>query len=201
VGGGNSDVVHSNRNAKGQVIALDRKMGRILWQVTMEDSVLGAIACRDEGGGGGMALCPCRTGEVIALSLRDGQELWRTRVSGSSPVIGGCGFTDQRAYAVSADGYLAAMDPKTGKILEKVFLNDPAKPGSGLTASGPVVSGGRIYIGTETGGFRCFGGTENVGGRAEGLLDGGATGFTTEARRHGGNLAEILDWKLQRFEN
>ena len=156
-GGGNSDMVHSNRNAKGQVMALEKKTGKVVWQVTTEDSILGAMACRDN-----VTLCPSRTGEILAVSLKDGAILWRTRISGNSPCVAGCAFTDKLIYAVSSDGYLAILEPKTGKILEKVFVNDKAKPGSGLTMCAPQVFDGRVLIGTETGGLRCYAGTGEV---------------------------------------
>jgi outer membrane protein assembly factor BamB len=153
-GGGNSDLVHSNRNAKGQVVALDKKTGKVLWQVTVDDAVLGAMACRD-----GVVLCPSRTGEIVALSLKDGGIVWRTRISGNAPCIAGCAFTDKLIYAVSSDGYLAVLDPKTGRIQEKVFVNDKAKPGTGLMMGAPQVFGGRVLVPTETGGLRCYAGT------------------------------------------
>ena len=119
----------------------------------MEDSVLGGIAVRD-----GMAICPCRTGEVVALALKDGAVLWRALVSGNSPIVAGCAFTAERIYALSGDGYVAALAPKTGELLEKVFVNDKGAPGSGLSMSTPVVVVGRLVIGSETGGMRCYAG-------------------------------------------
>jgi outer membrane protein assembly factor BamB len=150
-GGGNSDLVHSNRNAQGLVIALNRGTGAVLWQTQFDDAVLGGIACRDD-----TLICPVRTGEVAALALKDGRVLWRTRISGSSPVLSGCAFPGARAYAVSSDGYLALLDPKDGRVLEKAYLNDQAKPGTGLTLSTPRIVGGRVFVGSETGGLRCL---------------------------------------------
>jgi outer membrane protein assembly factor BamB len=156
-GAGNSDVVHSNRNARGLVVAMDRKTGAIRWQVSFADAVLGAIACRD-----GIVICPSRTGEVTALAVRDGSVLWRTRVSGSAPVLAGCALTGRRVYAVASDGYLAVLDPKSGSVLEKQYLNDQAKPGTGLTLSGPRIVRGRVFVGSETGGLCCLVGSESA---------------------------------------
>jgi outer membrane protein assembly factor BamB len=150
-GGGNSDLVHSNRNAQGLVVALDRSTGAILWQARFDDAVLGGIAWRDD-----MLVCPIRTGEVVALTLKEGRVLWRTRISGNSPVLGGCAFSGPRVYAISSDGYLAALNPKDGHVLEKIYLNDQAKPGTGLTLSTPRIAGGRVIVGSETGGLRCL---------------------------------------------
>jgi len=156
-GGGNSDLVHSNRNAQGLVVALNRATGAILWQTQFDDAVLGGIAC-----GSDTLFCPVRTGEVAALALKDGRVLWRTRLSGNAPVLGGCAFVGARVYAVSSDGYLAVLEAKDGRILEKTPLNDQAKPGTGLTLSTPRVAGGRVIVGSETGGLRCLAGGGGV---------------------------------------
>ncbi len=154
VGGGNGDMVHSNRNPQGLVAVLDRKTGTLLWQTRLDDAVLGGVACKD-----GVLICPVRSGDVAALSLKDGSLLWKTRISGSSPVLGGCAFTGKRVYATSSDGILAALDSRDGKVLEKIGLNDQAKPGTGLTLASPRVADGWIIVGSETGGLRCLSGT------------------------------------------
>ena len=151
VGGGNGDMVHSDNRPQGLVVALNRTTGQVVWQVTLEDSVLGRIAVRD-----GVMLAPLRTGEVAALAVADGHVLWRSRVSGSAPVLAGGAFANERAYVVSSDGYLAAFAAATGKMLEKIYLNDQRKPGSGLSLSSPVVVGNRIVVGSQTGGLRAL---------------------------------------------
>jgi len=149
--GGNGDMVHSSRSPQGLVMALDRPTGRILWQTSLDDAVLGAVACQD-----GMLICPVRNGDVVALALGDGHIVWRARVSGNAPVLAGCAVTQDRAYAVSSDGYLAALAARDGKALEKVYLNDQGQPGTGLSLSSPQVIGNRIIVGSETGGLRCL---------------------------------------------
>jgi outer membrane protein assembly factor BamB len=147
-GGGNGDMVHSDRNPQGLVVALNRKTGEIAWQVKFEDSVLGRITARD-----GVLVCPLRTGEVAALAVGDGHLLWRSRVSGTAPVLSGGALTSEFAYAVSSDGYLAAFSLSTGKMVSKVYLNDQRKPGTGLSISSPLLVGDRIIVGSETGGL------------------------------------------------
>jgi outer membrane protein assembly factor BamB len=122
-----------------------------VWQVKFEDSVLGRIAVHD-----GVLLAPLRTGEVAALAVADGHVLWRSRVSGNAPVLAGGAFGHERAFAVSSDGYLVAFAAATGAMLEKVYLNDQRKPGSGLSISSPVVVGNRVIVGSETGGLRAL---------------------------------------------
>ena len=153
-GAGNGDFVHSSSNARGLVVALDRKTGDVRWQTPMSDSVLGSIAFRD-----GMLICPSRSGEVAALSAGRGEILWRTRISGNAPILAGCAFAGTSIYAVSSDASLAVLEPKHGGILEKLYLNDQANPGSGLTGCPPQIAGGRIIVGSETGGLQCLIGT------------------------------------------
>jgi outer membrane protein assembly factor BamB len=162
-GAGNSDVVHSDRNARGLVVAMDRKTGAIRWQASFGDAVLGAIACR-----GGSVICPSRTGEVTALAVGDGSVLWRTRVSGNAPLVAGCAMAEQRIYAVASDGYLAVLDAKSGNVLEKTYLNDQAKPGTGLSLSSPRIAQGRVFVGSETGGLHCLVGSESLGSESLG---------------------------------
>ncbi|MCY2954163.1 MAG: Pyrrolo-quinoline quinone, partial [Planctomycetota bacterium] len=60
-------------------------------------------------------------------------------------------------YAVSRDGYLALLDVNDGRVVERHALNDPANPGQdGLSLSSPMVAGGCVFVGSETGGLRCF---------------------------------------------
>lgn len=153
-GGGNSDLVHSNRDARGLVVAMNRATGAILWQTEFDDAVLGRIGYQ-----GRMLVCPVRTGEVTALNIKDGSTLWKTPISGNAPVLGGCAIAGSRVYAVSSDGYLAILDAEDGHVLEKIYLNDQGKPGMGLTLSTPCIVGERILVGSETGGLKCLGGS------------------------------------------
>lgn len=151
--GGNGDYVASDPNSpEGVVVALDRSDGKMLWRRRMEDAVLGAVAAR-----GGMAVCSGRTGEVIALDVRDGRVLWRRRLKRAAPLLAAPAFTGEYVYAVSQDGYLAVLRAEDGEILEKHYLNDKERPGAmGLCVSSPAIAGGRLFVGSETGGVRCF---------------------------------------------
>lgn len=158
-GAGNGDYVHADPSPAGLVLALDRRTGQVRWQRPMDDAVLGPVAAR-----GGKLICPVRNGEVVALDLKDGTPLWRRRVSGKAPILAGTAFTGKHVFAVSRDGYLCVMDAENGQPVERnLYLNDEGKPGEmGLTLSTPTVAGGRVFVGTETGGLRCFVGTRTV---------------------------------------
>ncbi|MDB5300571.1 MAG: Pyrrolo-quinoline quinone [Phycisphaerales bacterium] len=151
-GAGNSDYVNADPHPQGVVVALDRKTGQPRWQTKLDDAVLGAIAHYQD-----KLICPVRTGEVVALNIADGKMLWHTPISGHAPVLAGCVLDGPDVYAVSSDGYLARLDAATGRILgENRKINDPVNPGTGKTMSTPRVVGGRVFVGTETGGMRCL---------------------------------------------
>jgi outer membrane protein assembly factor BamB len=157
VGCGNGDFVYAAPDPKGMVLALDGKTGKVRWSAPMPDAVLGTIAVR-----GGTAICPVRNGEIVALDLKSaGKVLWRQRISERSPALSGPAFTGTHVYATTSDGYLIVLDAATGKILERVYINHEGSPGElGLTFSSPLVSGGCVFVGSETGGLRCYAGSE-----------------------------------------
>jgi len=155
VGCGNGDYVYANPEPAGAVIAFNRLTGKKLWTARMPDAVLGAVAVD-----AGKAICPVRNGEVVVVSLTDGAVIWRQRVNGKSPVLAAPALAGRVVYAVSRDGTFAAMDALEGRPIEKHHLNDEAAPGDmGLSLSSPIVAGGWVFVGSETGGLRCFVGT------------------------------------------
>jgi len=160
VGCGKGDFVFADPNPEGLLLAIDRATGKERFRVALPDAVLGAIAVRD-----GIAICPIRNGEVFAIDLRkaDGNRiLWRAAVNGSAAVLAGTAFTGSLVYAVSQDGYMAILDARDGTQLERVFVNGKGKPGEmGLSVSAPVLSNGRVFLGSETGGLRCYIGKES----------------------------------------
>ncbi len=154
IGCGNGDFVFASPNPEGMVMALDRETGKELWSVPMPDAVLGTIAVRDE-----IAVCPVRNGEIVALDLKQkGAELWRTQIGKNGrPALAGPAFTGSRIYATTSDGNMAVLDAKSGDVLENVYINHEDKPGDlYLTFSSPLVAGGRVFVGSETGGLRCY---------------------------------------------
>jgi outer membrane protein assembly factor BamB len=154
IGCGDGDFIRPGRN--GVVLALDRKTGKIQWQTdaqTTPASVLSPVAVR-----GNVAVAGVGNGEVVALDLaQQGKLLWRSKVSDAAAVNAGPAITDTHVYALSADGWLGVYDRKTGEQLERHFVNNPAKPGElGMSVSGPVIAGGRVYVGSESGGIRAY---------------------------------------------
>lgn len=152
VGGGNGDFVWEDPNPAGFVMALNRKDGSLKWEAKMDAAVLGRIVHH-----AGKLYCPVRNGQVVALNFADGKPLWKQNVSGKSPILAGLTIERGLLFAVSQDGFLALMDPASGKLIEKHPLNT-RKPEAAPTRSysTPTLAGERLYVGSEAGGLRCF---------------------------------------------
>ncbi|MDZ8119299.1 PQQ-binding-like beta-propeller repeat protein [Pontiella agarivorans] len=154
VGGGNGDFVFRDPDPAGVVMALDAKTGKVRWSTAMPDAVLGAVAA------GKYLIAPVAAGRVMALDPSTGNTVWSTAVSGQAPVLAGASIAGDVVYAVSHDGYLATLSLETGEVLDKIYINDRTRPGEqGLSISSPMIQDGRIYVGSETGGLRCYEGS------------------------------------------
>jgi outer membrane protein assembly factor BamB len=155
VGCGNGDYVFQAPDPAGAVMALDKRTGKVRWTLSMPDGVLGPIAVA-----GKTAIVPVRNGEIVAVNLAAKDDasriLWRAVPRQGSRILAGCALTETNVYAVTHDGHLVVMDAKTGKVLKSSYVN--ADPGEmGMSIASPMVAGGRVYVGSETGGLRCYG--------------------------------------------
>ena len=152
-GCGHGDYVQVAPESHGSVVALDRQTGVMRWEVPVEDAVFGPIAVRN-----GIAFCPVRSGQIVALDINaNGRVLWSRQVRGKSPVLTGPAVTDEHVFVATADGYLVVLSVADGRVLSEFCLNAPNHPGEmGLSVSSPFVAGGRLYVGSETGGLGCY---------------------------------------------
>ncbi|MDF7826628.1 PQQ-binding-like beta-propeller repeat protein [Pontiellaceae bacterium B12227] len=151
VGGGNGDFVFRDPNPAGIVMALNAENGKVLWSSDMPDAVLGAVAA------GEYLIAPVAAGKVVALDPETGKQVWSTAVSGQAPVLAGASVVDGFVYAVSHDGYMVKLSLNDGSLLEKIYINEKTSPGEqGLCISSPMIYNGRIFVGSETGGLRCY---------------------------------------------
>ncbi len=150
-GGGNGDFVFRDPNPAGVVMALHPADGKLIWKADLPDAVLGAVAASKH------LICPVANGQVMALSRSTGEKIWATAVNGSAPVLAAPAVTEKEVFAVSQNGYLARFNLETGEQTERIYINSEEKPGEqGLSISSPLVVGGRLIVGSETGGLRCY---------------------------------------------
>ncbi|MCH5375297.1 MAG: PQQ-like beta-propeller repeat protein, partial [Planctomycetes bacterium] len=157
IGCGNANYTYMAADPKGAVLALDRATGAVRWQVELSNSVLGPIASRN-----GRAVCAVLDGHIVMFDLREqGRKLWQKRPRDRSLLKAGVALTDDCVYAATHDGHLLVLDAADGDVLEQYDLNTADDPGRwGLSTSSPFLIGGRLYVGSETGGLRCFVGQE-----------------------------------------
>ena len=155
VGGGNSDFVNADPRPAGVVMAIERTTGNIRWRRDMGDAVLGSISFHN-----GKVYCPIRNGFIAVLNAADGKDVWRAKVGEGSPILAGCAVTASRLYVVNKIGQLHVLNRADGTPVEPVRSVN-GKPGDlGFCLSGPTITEGRLYVGSETGGLRCFVGTK-----------------------------------------
>jgi outer membrane protein assembly factor BamB len=153
VGCGKSNYIFTSPEPEAAVLALDRRSGRLRWAAAMPETVLAPIAVRD-----GVAVCCAVNGEVLALDIDgSGRVLWRQAVREGSLLKSGPAFAGETLYVATHDGYLLVLNAADGSVLEEHVLNSQQESsGRGLTVSSPFVSGGRLFVGSETGGLQCF---------------------------------------------
>ena len=94
----------------GEVYAISRDKGKRQWRVKTEDRIGGGFYA-----GYGMVLYGTREGMAVALSMENGEELWRTQLSGEALAIPNSNGTI--AVFQTQDGHVTALDANTGCLL------------------------------------------------------------------------------------
>lgn len=149
----------------GYVAAHDRFTGKRVWRVQLpspEESGFfnfDLLSRRDDsfvaggvGAGDGRILLGTSRAEVIAVSIADGSEQWRSRVS--SEVVSAPSASGGMVFAQTSDGRLVALDGATGA---RVWTYDTQVPILTLRGtSSPVVRAGTVYAGFSNGKIGAF---------------------------------------------
>ncbi len=145
------------RTVDGRVVGLSEESGAELWQYQREVPVLTLRGTSSPVIAGERVVAGLDSGEVVALSLQDGRELWiksvtsprgRTEIErmvdiDADPVVS----PDGVVYVVSYQGDLAALNSQQGDILWKRKL-------SGTTA--PVLYGPYLFLTDHEGNVWAF---------------------------------------------
>ncbi|MDG3042744.1 outer membrane protein assembly factor BamB family protein [Roseicyclus marinus] len=136
----------------GEVVALDAASGAVIWRQRL-GTVLGAPTVS-----GGLVYVVGRNSEAWALEADDGRQRWRipssdvpsVLVGGSAPAV-----ADGRAIFPFPSGELVAAMPNTGITLWHSFVAGgrlgTAYAGINDITSDPVIVGGTIYAGNQSG--------------------------------------------------
>lgn len=153
-------------DAYGYVEARDRFKGKRLWRTRIgrpdNDGILSSLNIMDRrdpsfvsggvGAGEGLVLIGTTRAEMVALSVADGTERWRAKVSSEllAPPVTGAG----RIYAQMSDGRLVALDADTGV---QAWTFDTQVPVLTLRGTGaPAYSSGAVFAGFANGKIGAF---------------------------------------------
>lgn len=130
-------------DAGGRVAALDRKTGRSVWENRLERVAVASGV----GVGNEIAVVGTLDGTAIALSVANGQEVWRTQLS--SEVLGISDVAGTIVVARTNDGRVHGLDSTTGTVVWTVLRTTPALSLRG--AHEPALLPGRVLTGFDTG--------------------------------------------------
>lgn len=129
-----------------KTLGFDAANGQLLWQhsgLTGGTSILGASTPAIDKNA---VITAYTSGEVYALRIENGQELWGENLSPIARAAGAAGLSDIRAlpvidkgivYTVSNANRLAAIDMRTGTSIWQASIGSSATP---------WVSGNRVYV-------------------------------------------------------
>ncbi len=133
-----------------QLAALDLRSGRRLWERDISASESPWIA-------GDWMFLATTAGQVVAVSLVDGQVAWvtqldvfenpekkKTPIRWLGPVLAG-----DRLVVAGSNGQALSLSPYTGQILGKQDL-------AGAASVTPIVAGGTLYIVTDNGALTAY---------------------------------------------
>lgn len=142
--------------------AIDQQTGEILWNHQGISEPARLITAPSVAVMGETVVAPYASGEITALRIQNGNPIWNdalTRSGGLTPisaindVAGSPVIVDDRAYAMSHSGILAAFDLRTGERLW-------TQPAGGLHA--PWVAGDFLFLVTADGEVVCIDRTDGT---------------------------------------
>jgi len=181
------DKVYSASRA-GEVIALDQKTGKKLWQADLSDvknersfwdSKLSALLSGGPIAGVGKIFIGSENGKVYALDAQTGELSWKVSIKGE--VINAPAVESGIVVVNSASGIMKALNAENGEEIWKVEQDVPALTLRGIST--PVLASGGVLIGTGKGGVDVY------------LLNNGQQGWSTDIGEPTGSteLERVID--------
>ena len=135
------DTIYAS-DVNGEVMALNRFNGDVIWKQDLELPVSGAV-----GVGYGLVMVGTLKGEIVALDVTNGEEKWRARVNGE--VLAPAANNGDVVVVQTQNDTLFGFDAVTGNQLW-IYENTPAV----LTLRGtgaPIVTNNLAVAGLSTG--------------------------------------------------
>jgi outer membrane protein assembly factor BamB len=140
----------------GELVALRAASGTVVWSDSLAaargrtsisdlSAIRGLPMVRD-----GRVYAASLGGQLVANDLRSGRRLWELELaSAETPWVAG-----EWVFAVGTDGRLAAVNRIDGAVAWVTQLDrweTPAKEQDPITWAGPILAGGRLFLGNSTG--------------------------------------------------
>ena len=134
-------------SADGEVVAVDRKRGKTLWEVDLDISLSGGVGVYND-----VLLLGSSEGLVLKLDANTGEQLWTTMLTGeilSPPQANG-----KVVVAQTYNGKLQGLDFATGQLLWTYNSKVPVLTIRGTSV--PIMENNRVYAGFANGRVLAF---------------------------------------------
>jgi outer membrane protein assembly factor BamB len=127
-------------NLRGEIYAMDRFTGRVLWKNELPAGIESAPLVVEKS-----IYLGCDDGALYALSVHGGKLIWKKEIQ--SELVGQLTFSGGFLYGQTVNGRITALDASTGKLIWEVKRAE-IKDKSVRGASRPVVVNNVVYVGT-----------------------------------------------------
>lgn len=130
------------------VVCVDASTGTRIWKSPTPYPAFGALTVSGDrvilgvGNGNFVTSDPNPAGAILAFSVPDGREVWRT--AAADTIIGAVAVREGRAYACARDGYVYAANAADGGAAAKLAVGSPM-------VCSPAVAGDSLYVSTTDG--------------------------------------------------
>lgn len=129
-------------NASGQVSAVSRQHGRVVWTTQLKRKVVSGPSV-----GHGIVVIGTDAGTLIALSQADGHRIWEANLSDDA--LSKSAITAHTVIAKTVDGHLYSFDLQSGK---QIWVVEHGSPNLILKASSsPKIMDDQIIVGYSDG--------------------------------------------------
>ena len=140
------DVIYA-ASADGEVLAVDRKRGKTLWELELDIALSGGVGVYED-----VLLLGSSEGLVLQLDASTGEQLWTTMLTGeilSPPQANG-----KVVVVQTYNGKLQGLDFTTGELLWTHTSKVPVLTVRGTSA--PIIENNRVYAGFANGRVLAF---------------------------------------------
>ncbi len=128
--------------AKGEILSVKAADGKVEWRKDMSGAILATAAAAGE-----VAVICDTEGQVRAIDLKTGTPKWSSKCGAA--FFAGPAVAGDAIYVADIDGVVFSVGLADGKARWKLDLGaDAAVKAPGMVYGSPIVSGGRLYVGT-----------------------------------------------------